>query len=161
MQHSFLPCYNYWGVSIVFHITAWAQVNEFICLKAQTGLKLDSVSVFFPLWGQWGWCRSNCVPVFDAAGADRARAEGWWAPDPGRPLASEVNTVCRLGPTRPPPAPLSLPALGCPPISQTGTDDRAMRSCVSKSCTLFFFSSCTITFCSRLTVSEPLPACSG
>lgn len=84
------------------------------------------------------------VPVFDAAGVDQVTSGGWWVPGRGRPLGFVVNTVCRLDPTPPPPAPLSLPALGCPPTSQTGTDDMAMKSLCFNSCTHVF---CTNTFC--------------
>lgn len=57
---------------------------------------------------------------------------------PGRPLEFVPNTVCRrdLGP--PPPDPLSLPTLGCPPTSQTGTDDTAMKSRGLNHALLFF-----------------------
>lgn len=91
-----------------------------------------------------------CIPVADAAGDAQVMAEGGWARARGRPPGFAVNTVCRLELSPPPPAPLSLPTLGCPPTSQTGTDDRAMKSLP--------FNSCSNTFCFRLTVAEPFPS---
>lgn len=67
------------------------------------------------------------VPVVGAAGVAQVTAEGRRAPCRGRPPEFAVNTVCRLDPTPPPPAPLSLPTLGRPPTSPTGTDDAAME----------------------------------
>ena len=87
------------------------------------------------------------LPDVDAAGGVQVTAEGGRARARGCPPGFAVNTVCRLELTPPPPAPLSLPALGCPPTSQTGTDDRAMKSLP--------FNSCSNTFCFRLTVAEP------
>lgn len=102
----------------------------------------------------------GAVPVFDAAGDGQVTAEGWWVWCRGRPLESVVNTVCRLGLTPPPPAPWSLPTLGSPPTSQTGTDDRATKSHVFiRALSLWVFLLCTNTFCFRLTIAEPFPAC--
>lgn len=121
---------------------------------------VTEVGVQFDYLSPKDQCRwwNNWVPVFDAAGVDQVTAEGWWARGLGRPPEFAVNTVCRLDPTPPPPAPLSLPALGCPPTSQTGTDDE--KPCFEIMLSFFFFV-CTNTFCSRLTITEPFPACTG
>lgn len=87
------------------------------------------------------------LPDADAAGDVQVTAEGRQARARGCPPGFVVNTVCSLELTPPPPAPLSLPTLGCPPTSQTGTDDRAMKSLP--------FNSCSNTFCFRRTVAEP------